>query len=132
MLETVEHVSTEADVVVLVLLVGDVLDEHRGIEVDQRARQALTTILREVDGCEGTIRTVALTDHRRTTPATTVGIEIIGFLACSLVLHFDEVGGVHRVPLSIDEPREDRAFVAPLAQVLHGSRPHTDIGAAVG
>ena len=121
MLETVEYISAVADVIVLVLLVGDVLDEYRGIEVDQRAGEALTTIFREVDWRKGTIRTIALTYHRCTTPTAAVGIEVVGFLTGGSVLHFHKVGSIHRVPLSVDKPGEDRAFIAPLTQILDGS-----------
>ena len=121
MLETVEYISTVADVIVLVLLVGNVLDKHRGVEVYQRAGEALATIFREVDGGEGAIGTVTLTHHRCTTPATTVRIEVIGLLAGSPVFYFDKVRGIHGVPLSINEPGKDGAFVTPLTQILNGS-----------
>ena len=132
MLEAVEHIGTEALVVVLVLLIRDILDENGGIEVDERARHTLTTVFREVDGYERTIGTVALADHRHTAPATGVGIEVIGLLACGLVLHLHEVGGKHRIPLAVDIPGEDRTFVAPLRQVFDRGRPHTDITTAIG
>ena len=132
MLEAVEDICTEAFVVVLVLLIGDILDENRGIEVDERARHTLTTVFREVDRRERTIRTIALADHRHTTPTTGVGIEVIGLLACDLILHFDEVWREHRVPLTVDIPSEDRTFVAPLGKIFDGGRPHTDITTAIG
>ena len=47
MLEAVEHIGTEALVVVLVLLIRDILDENGGIEVDERGplgRSLLQTI----------------------------------------------------------------------------------------
>jgi hypothetical protein len=61
-----------------------------------------------------------------------VGIEVVGLFTGGLIFHLDEVGGIHRVPLSVDEPREDGAFVTPLGEILYGSRPHTDIGATIG
>ena len=132
MLETVEDVGTEALVEVGILLVGDILDEYGGIKVDERARHTLTTVFREVDGCEGTIGTVALTDHRHTAPATGVWIEIIGLLARGLVLYLHQIRGEHRVPLAVDIPSEDRTFVAPLGEIFDGCRPHTDITTTIG
>ena len=132
MLETVEDVCTEAFIVVGILLVGDFLDENGGIEVDERARHTLTTVFREVDRREGTIRTIALADHRHTTPATRMGIEVIGLLACGFVFHLHEVRRKHRVPLTIDIPGEDRSFVAPLGEILDRSRPHANITTTIG
>ena len=131
MLETVEDIGTEAFVEVLVLLVRNVLDEDRGVEIDEGAFHATGTVAGEVDRREGTIRTVALADHCHTSPTTTVRIEPIRLLACRLVLHLNKVWSVHRVPTAIDEVREDGALVAPLREVLHRSRPHTDVVAAV-
>ena len=131
-LEAVEHVGAEALVEVGVLLVGDVLDEHRGVEVDERAGQALGAVLGEVHGSEGAVGAVALTHHGDAAPAARVGIEPVGLLARLAVGGTHEVGGEHGVPLSVDEPREDRAFVAPLGEILDGCRPHADVGAAVG
>ena len=119
MLEAIEHIGTIADVVILVLFVGDGLDKNRRVEVDQRAREALTTIFCEVHWGEGTIRTVTLTHHWCATPATAVGIEPVGLLARSTVGGADKVGGIHRVPLSVDKPGEDRTFVAPLGEILN-------------
>ena len=132
MLEAVEHIGTETDVIVLILLVGDVLDEHRRVEVDQRSGEALTTIFCEVYRSEGTIRTVALTHHWCATPATAVGIEPVGLLARSTVGGADKVGGIHRVPLSVDKPCEDRTFVTPLGEILYRCRPCADVRTAVG
>ena len=131
-LETVEHVGAETLVEILVLLVRDVLDEYRRVEVDERAGQTLRAVLRQVHRHERTVGPVALTHHRHTAPSARVGIQPVGLLARSLVLHFHQVGGKHRVPLAIDEPRKDGTLVAPLAQVFHRSRPHADIGTAVG
>ena len=132
MLEAVEDICTEAFIVVGILLIGDFLDENGRIEVDERARHTLTTVFREVDRREGAIRTIALADHRHTTPTTRMGIEVIGLLTCGLILHFDEVWGEHRIPLTVYIPSKDRTFVAPLGEILNGSRPHADITTAIG
>ena len=132
MLETVEHIGAEALVVILVLLVGDVLDKHAGIEVDQRAGQTTASVLSQVDGRKRSVRTVALADCRHALPTTGVGIEVVGLLARSLVFHFHQIGGKHRIPLAVNVMREDRAFVAPLGEILDGSRPHADVAAAIG
>ena len=132
MLEAIEDVGTETDVVVLILLVSDILDEHRRVEVNQRAGHALTTVLCEVDGCERTVGAVTLANHRGAAPSTGMRIEIVSFFTCLLILHLYQVGSIHRVPLSIYIIGEDRTLVAPLAQILNGSRPHADIRTTIG
>ena len=131
MLETVEHIGTETFIEVLVLLVGDSLDEYGGIEINQGAWYTLAPVFCEVDGGKRTVGAIALTNHRHASPTTGVGIEVIGLLTCGLVFHFHQIGGKHRIPLAVNVMREDRAFVAPLAQILNGSRPHADIATAV-
>ena len=88
MLETVEHVCTITFVEIGVFLIGDILDEDRGVEIYQRTRDALRTIGFKIDGCERTIRTVALTYRCHTLPTSGMGIEIIGFLSRYLIFHF--------------------------------------------
>ena len=131
-LETIEHVGAEAFVEVLVLLVRDVLDEYRRVEVDERAGQTLRAVLRQVHGHEWAVGSVALAYRCHAAPSARVGIQPIGLLACSLVLYFYQVWGKHCVPLAVYEPCEDGPLVAPLRQVLHGCRPHTDVGTAIG
>ena len=131
-LEAVEHIGPEALVVVGVFLVRDVLHKDAGVEVDEGAINADTAVGCQVDRREGAVGAVALADRRHTAPSAAVGIEPIGFLARRLVLDFHEVGGIHGVPLAINEMREDGAFVAPLCEVLDGCRPHADVGTAVG
>ena len=131
MLESVEHIGAEALVIVGVFLVGHRLDEHRWVEVDERALHAACAILGEVHRSERTIGAVALANHWSATPSAAVRIEPVGLLACLAVGGHHQVGGIHRVPLSVDEPREYGAFVAPLREVLDGCRPHTDVVAAV-
>ena len=87
-LETIEHVGAEAFVEVLVLLVRDVLDEYRRVEVDERAGQTLRAVLRQVHGHERAVGPVALTYRCHAAPSARVGIQPIGLLARSLVLHF--------------------------------------------
>ena len=132
MLESIEHIGTEALVVIGVFLVGDVLDEHRGVEVDERARKAPPAVFGEVDRCERSVGAVALTHHSHSSPPSGVRIEIICFLPRGAVSHLHEVGGIHGVPLSVDIVSEDGTLVAPLAQVLYRCRPETDVVAAIG
>ena len=131
-LEAVEDVGAEALVVVLVLLVRDVFDEDAGVEVDERAIDAGTSVGRQVHGREGSVGAVALADRRHAAPPAAVGIEPVGFLPRRLVLDLHEVGGIHGVPLAINKMREDGTLVAPLRQVFDGCRPHADVGPAVG
>ena len=132
MLETIEDVSTITNVVIRVFLVVNFLNEHRWVEVDERARHTLRTVLSQVDRSERSIWTVALADHRHAAPTTTVWIEPISLLTRHTVNSFHQVRSKHRVPLTTDEPLENGTLVAPLRQVLNGCRPHTDVGTAVG
>ena len=130
-LESVEHVGTIALLVVGVFLVGNVLDEHRGVEVDKRAFDTACTVGRQVHGREGAVGAFTLAHHGDAPPAPAVRIEPVGLLASLAVNGLHEVGGIHRVPLPVDKPGEDGAFVAPLTEVFDGCRPHTDVVAAV-
>ena len=130
-LEAEERVSAESFLIVGVFLVVDGLDEYRGVEVDERAGNALAPVVGEVDGCEGPVGTTALADGSHAAPSARVGIEVVDAFACLAVVDLHEVGGEHRVPLAVDEPGEDGALVAPLAEVLDGCRPHADVVAAV-
>ena len=132
MAEAIEDVGTETLGIVRVFLVGDVLDKYRWVEVDERAIDACGAVGIEVDGSERSVGAVALAHHWHAAPSARVRIEPVGLLACGLVNGLDEVGSKHRVPLSVDEVGEDRAFVAPLCEVFYRCRPHADVGSAVG
>ena len=131
MLETVEYVCAESLVVVFVFLVGNVLNEYRWVEVDERARNALGAVFSKVYGSERTVGAVAAAYHCHALPSTRVGIEPVGLLARVAVLHLDEVGCKHRVPLSVNVMSEDRTLVTPLAEVFNRCRPHADVWSAI-
>ena len=60
-----------------------------------------------------------------------MGIEPIGLLTRRLIDGLYQVWGKHRVPLAIDKPRKDGAFIAPLAEIFDGSGPHADVATAI-
>ena len=131
MTETIEDVCTETAGIVGVLLICDVLNKHRGVEVNERTIDTSCAIGIEVDWSERPVGTVTLAHHCHSAPSTRVGIEPIGLLTCCLVLHFHEVGSEHGVPLTINVMTEHGSLVAPVGEVLNWCRPYTDVITAI-
>ena len=69
-----------------------------------------------------------------------VGEEVVGLLAVLVrhqrhvrrIEHVSRSGRVERLPVAVLVHHENLAVVAPLAQVLHGGRPHHLVASAVG
>ena len=131
MLESVEDIGAETLVVVFIFLVGDVLHEYGGVEIDDGAWHTLRAVGGEVHRGEGTIGAVASADHCHTLPSAGMGVEPICLLTRHTVFHFHQVWGKHCIPLTVDVIGEDGPFITPLTQILHRSRPHTDVGSAI-
>ena len=69
MTETIEHVCTESTGIVGILLIGDLLNKYRGVEVDERTIYTSCSIGIEIDGSERSVGTIALAHRSHTTPS---------------------------------------------------------------
>ena len=116
-----------------------VIDEDGGVEaVDAIHLHGVVGI--PVAHLKRTIRTVTLGDQTITEARLVVGEEIIGLLARAVghqrhvrcIEHISRAGRVEGLALGILVDHEDDTIVAPLAQILHRSRPHHLIATTVG